>query len=162
MAMAMAAGGGCDAGNTIEREQLARSRTSWNAVKGGPQHHYRYSNADGSFSGARWETRIEVIDDRVTARAFMSTDPSGTVAQAWTEEGAAIGSHTGAAPALTIDQVYDRCAAEVLTKDPATNRIVLEFRDDGVLGVCLYVPKNCADDCAVGYRISTLEIFPAS
>jgi hypothetical protein len=62
-------------------------------------------------------------------------------------------------PPLTIDQVYDRCATEVLSKDPAENVIHLSTHPGGLLEVCSYREKTCADDCARGVRIDTLRFL---
>jgi hypothetical protein len=57
--------------------------------------------------------------------------------------------------------VYGACARDVLSKSPVDNWITLTFHDSGLLETCSYFPKNCADDCAVGVSISTLQFLPA-
>jgi hypothetical protein len=160
VAGALSAGVGCEGGpKSIEKDQLSRSRQSWEGIKARPTTHYRYTDRNSSFTGSTWDITTEVLNDQVTERSWVIKDRNGAVLDSWTETGAAIGSHTGVGPVLTIDGVYDGCESEVLSKDPATNLITLTFRDDGVLAVCTYFPKNCADDCAVGYHISTLELL---
>ncbi|MEO8214124.1 MAG: hypothetical protein ABI560_13070 [Myxococcales bacterium] len=58
-----------------------------------------------------------------------------------------------------MEQVYDDCEQRILSKDPAANFIDLTVRDDGLLAVCSYFPKNCADDCSVGYNITSVTFF---
>ena len=159
MAAALALGG-CEGGaNFIERDQLYRSHATWTTVKGNDGRSYRYTDRDSSFTGFSWETTIEVHGATVVSRAYTRKDMAGAVAETWTEDASALGSHAAGAPPLTIDEIYDRCASTVLAKDPAANLITLTFHDDGVLDTCTYFPKNCADDCAVGYRISSYQLL---
>ena len=78
----------------------------------------------------------------------------------WTEDTVSLGSHPEGTAVLTIDQIYKRCGSDVLSKDSEENWITLTFREeDGVLENCSYFPKTCADDCAVGFSIDSLEFF---
>ncbi len=51
--------------------------------------------------------------------------------------------------------------AGVLTRSSLKNDFYLEFRGDGVLRTCDYVPKSCVDDCSRGVNITGLEFLPA-
>lgn len=151
---------GCDpAPNPIERMQLVRSRESWVTIKGPANRHYRYVDRASSFSGVTWETTIEVQADQVLSRAFAMRDGNGIALDSWTETGIAVGTHDDGAPALTMEGVYDGCESTVLGKDPDQYLITLGFRPDGVLAVCVYAQKGCLDDCATGYRISSLDLL---
>lgn len=148
-----------DPPDSPEQSRLSQSRSSWAALKSANGSSYRYTARDASFSGYRWQTTVEVLQDRVLRRTFRSETETGAEDQAWVEEGSALGSHAGAAPPLTIEGVYEECAAEVLTKDPGANSITVTFHSNGLLETCTYFPKNCADDCAVGVRVSSFEFL---
>lgn len=49
---------------------------------------------------------------------------------------------------------------DVLSQDPTTNTIYLEFQDNGVLQSCSYVPKNVAYEGGAEV-ITDLEFLPA-
>jgi hypothetical protein len=154
-----AAAPGCGSGaNPIEQEQLDRSRGSWSTAKQSGSV-YRYVDTATSFTGNSSATTIEVNNDAVVRRTFSSEDSSGNVLESWTEEGATLGTHAQGKPPLTMEQVYDYCEDTVLSKSPADNLITLVLRADGLLSVCSYFPKNCADDCAVGYYLTSIEFF---
>jgi hypothetical protein len=112
-----------------------------------------------SFSGLASETSIEIMADRPTKRSRREQLNLGPWRDVWMEEGPTIGSHPGSADALTLEQLYDRCEADVLSKDPAKNHIIFGLHPDGVLAYCEYAPKNCADDCSSGVSVSKLEFL---
>jgi hypothetical protein len=145
--------------NEIEQEQLGRSRDTWTAVKGSPSRHYRYADRNSSLTGASWETLVEVQANVVIRRTYTARDIAGVVTTTWTEEAAAVGTHTEGAPPLTVEEVYTACSSNVLSRNPAVNRITLTFHPDGVMQTCVYEPKNCQDDCAIGYRLSMIELL---
>jgi hypothetical protein len=160
----VAAGGlGCDGNgpNTTERSQLAQSRQTWSALKGSNGPSYRYTNTTSSFTGWSTETTIEVATDVVVRRSFMIKDDKDAAVpdQGWIEEGATLSTHQAPVAAQTIEQVYDDCEQRILSKDPAANFITLTVHDDGLLAACSYFPKNCADDCAVGYDITSVTFL---
>jgi hypothetical protein len=146
-------------GQSPEQARLSESRNAWVALKSENGSSYRYTVKNSSFTGYRSETTVEVLGDRVSRRTFTSGTDTGTPDTSWLEEGAALGSHPEGAPPLTIEEVYDRCASEVLTQDSGQNVITLTFQSDGLLQDCSYFPRNCADDCAVGVRVTSLEFI---
>lgn len=137
-------------------KQLAASRSTWIASKSREGADYEYTSTWPSFTGYRSRTWIEVRGDKVVKRSYEASNRDGGVERSWTEEGAAIGSNPGAVPPLTIDVVYDRCASDVLSKNPNTNFIRLLFDTSGILQICTFRPINCADDCDEGHIISSL------
>ena len=151
----------CDAGHENEAEQarLRQSLEVWSDLKGSDQRQYRYTSVSVSWTGSRANTTIDVTADRVVSRAWELLDADGSEVDAWTEDTTSLGSHPEGAEPLTIDQIYDRCASDVLTQDSAENRITLTFMDTGVLKHCSYFPKTCADDCARGFDITSLELL---
>ncbi len=162
----VAAGGlGCDGNgpnpagpNTTERSQLAQSRQTWSALKGTNGPSYRYTNTTSSFTGWSTETTIEVASDVVVRRSYLMKDDKGAVVpdHGWVEDGATLSTHQAPVAAQTMEQVYDDCEQRILSKDPSANFITLTVHDDGLLAACGYFPKNCQDDCAVGYDITSV------
>ena len=146
-------------GPSPEQARLAESRESWAALKAESGSSYRYTAMDSSWTGYRWQTTVEVVQDHVARRSYTSETDTGVAATSWLEEQGALGSNPGGAPPLTIEELYDMCASEVLTQDPTENWITLTFQSDGLLQHCSYFPKNCADDCAVGVSMATLEFI---
>ena len=144
---------------SAEQARLEESRETWTALKAQNGSSYRYTAQGGSWTGYSWETTVEVLQNHVARRAYTSETDTGTVDAAWSEEGATLGSHGSGAPPLTMEGIYDKCASEVLTRDPGKNWITLTFQSDGVLESCSYFPHNCQDDCAVGVGVSSLEFI---
>jgi hypothetical protein len=62
----------------------------------------------------------------------------------WRERGREVGRHQGAAPPLTVDQLYDLCRDRVLS---ARHELVprLSFHVDGLLQHCGFLSDDCPD-----------------
>ena len=107
-------------------ERLAASRAVWEKAREAASGCYSYQVHE-IFLLSRQTTRVVVKNGKVVERSFeqfvLSQDERPlTPTQKWTETGAAIGTHgDGAAPARTVDELYDK-AAQILAA-PAT-----EFR----------------------------------
>lgn len=104
--------------------------------------------------------------EEVVERRYESSTPTAEgepIRAAWQETvPEELGRHAEGAPVQTIDELYAACATNVLTQNPARNAITLEFRSDGILHRCLYVPKTCADDCEMGVRIDSITFGGAA
>ena len=152
------------AGATPQQKQLAKSLEAWQTLKTQNGDHYRYETSFSSFFGFGSITTLTVQGEQVVVRAYeaYSYNDKGDkeVTETWTEVDAAVGSHEAGAEPHTIAELYAVCRNGVLTQNPSENELYLEFRDDGVLKTCGYVPKNCADDCFMGVRIDALEFLP--
>lgn len=142
-----------------EAERLAESLADWQVLKGRSGGDYQYDVRFASWVGFSATTTLEVRDDEVVLRRYEALDAEGMVTESWTEQGAELGSHEHGAPLRTIEELYAVCRNEVLTQDRDENTIYLEFRDDGVLEYCRYVPVDCADDCARGVSIDELRFL---
>ncbi len=84
----------------------------------------------------------------------FSSDPS--IRNTWVEEGADVGTHQEGHDVLLIEQLYEHCEKEVLTKNRASHFIFFELDSNGLLKTCIGVPKNCADDCRFGVEIEKI------
>lgn len=142
-----------------EAAQLAESLLDWQVLKETHGGAYAYDVVFASWIGYRATTTLEVRDDEVVKRTYEAYDPEGEMTERWTEEGADLGSHESGAPLRTVEALYAVCRDEVLARDRAENTIHLDFREDGVLKYCFYVPLGCADDCARGVSIDDLRFL---
>ena len=142
--------------NAQQKEELANSLEAWDAFRDAHGGDYRYTSVLATWTGHLETTTLDVTDNVVVARAWEDVDSEGTVAM-YSEDAASLGAHPRGAAPLTIDEIYDRCASEILTQDPSENSFYLAFADDGVLAHCSYVPKGCVDGCDPGYDITSLE-----
>ena len=147
-----------DASPAAREDLLAESLLVWQDLKAADDGTYQYTRSDSSFSGYRSTTTFVVEADVVVRRAFEGYDENGVLVDSFEEQGAEVGSNEGAAPAHTIDELYEICRDEVLTQDPDDNDFYLTFRDDGILELCVYVPTDCADDCDEGVEIDSLDM----
>jgi hypothetical protein len=147
-----------DASPPAREDLLAESLLVWQGLKAADDGTYQYTRSSSSFSGYRSTTTFVVEADVVVRRAFEGYDENGVLVDSFDEQGAEVGSNEGAEPVRTIDELYEICRDEVLTQDPDSNYFYLTFRDDGVLELCVYVPRDCADDCGDGVEISSLDM----
>ena len=150
--------------NPNEQVALETSLETWKNLKAQNGDHYRYKTSFGSFSGFGDTTTLTVQGETVVSRAYEAYRVNGNtgeknVTESWTEEGAEVGSHKAGAEPRTVDELYGVCRSDVLTQNPSANDFYLEFRDDGVLKTCDYVPKDCVDDCSRGVNITGLEFL---
>lgn len=149
------AGPAPDAGGV---ERLAESLAVWLAMKAADDGTYGYTRTSLSFTGFHSTTRFVVADDVVVRRTYEGYDENDQLVESFDEQGDEVGSNQGAAPVYTIDELYEVCRDGVLTQAPEANQILLELRADGILDHCLYVPNDCADDCAMGVDIESIDL----
>jgi hypothetical protein len=136
------------------------SQEAWVTAKAQHAASYRYESEISSFTGYGELTVITVDDDDVVRRRFASYEDLAFRAnrlEAWVEEANELGSHLSGGPVLTIDALYARCRADILTVDPDENEISFTVDQRGLLDTCTYVPKGCLDDCEEGVRISAID-----
>lgn len=144
---------------------MDRSLATWNALKAQHGDHYHYEVSAGSVFGPSYDTTLTVQEGEIVQRDLAITEVDGqgnvTTTKSWSEMGAALGSHDEGAELITIDARYSRCRDDVLSQNPATNTIYLEFQANGVLRYCSYAPKNVVDDGG-GEVITDLEFLTAA
>jgi hypothetical protein len=135
---------------------LHQSQETWKALKNANNGEYSYSRSFQSWTGFEYTTRFTVKNDIVVKREYeFSHEPS--IGGSWVEEGADVGTHKDGHDVLLIEQLYDTCAKEVLTKDRASHSIFFDLDTNGLLKTCIHVPKNCADDCSFGVDIEKIS-----
>jgi len=142
------------------------SIAKWNKAKKEHNHSYTYTVGFSSFSGYRTTTIITVKEGEVIKRAFYETYPTNLLnlpnqktadKPTFIEDKTNLNTHNEGNPAITIDQLYKDCSDKYLTADK--NKNVIHFKVDkiGILNVCGYTPKNCADDCFKGVSIGEIK-----
>ena len=159
--------------NEIEKKRLIESERSWSAKKLEYGGDYRYESRFQSWTGYRSETIQYVSNDIVYRRIYNAYHPGAPVPDGFPDlyraygpvysydEGySALGTNQSGASVSTVDQLYQSCEELLERRDPTRNRITLEFSDEGLLSVCTYTPKNCADDCSEGIRIQDVAFEP--
>jgi hypothetical protein len=159
--------GACgDSDDGRDQAALIKSRAAWTAARDAAQGDYIYEVLRTTFIGGVYTTRISIAHNLVTKRAYQAAlggaGMENPVATDWVETGVEVGTHLEGAPALTIDQLYNRCRDDVLAVNRSSNDITLLFRADGILDTCVYTPRGCQDDCATGVWVNTLEFLTES
>ena len=149
---------------TLEQKQLAKSLETWQQLKAQNGDDYRYEVSAASVFGPSYDTTLTVQADKVVQRdlAITEIDDEGntTVLESWSETGDALGTHGAGAELFTVDERYDRCKDDVLSQNPVTHDIYLEFQGNDVLRSCSYVPKGAAYDGGSPIIVG-LEFLPA-
>ena len=137
---------------------------TWRELKQRNGNSYTYQTSFGSWTGFGTTTRLTVIEGKVASRAYeeyqSQNDSSGTVRtilDSYTEDKNDLGTHQKGAPLHTIDDLYTSCVGEYLIVNSTENTVYFETLDNGILSLCGYVPKDCADDCFRGVRIDSFE-----
>ncbi|HEY0897037.1 MAG TPA: hypothetical protein VGE15_10845 [Sphingobacteriaceae bacterium] len=143
------------------------SYDTWIAFKSASKNSYTYMVTSGSWTGAGSETRISVREGRVTARHFIlrQSKDDGTsdaeILEEWYENEGQIQSHERGAAPITLDEVYRMARSEWLIKRSNTDTY-FEAGNEGMISVCGYSDRNCADDCFRGITIASVEKLPAT
>ena len=139
-----------------------QSRSAWLDLKELNGDSYKYTATETSWTGAGSHTTIEVRKGEVTGRSyegFEISDETGeiSVIESFGETGTDIGKDQRGFRPLTIDELYELCLSQYLVVDPEENRIFFETFENGIVSLCGYVPKNCADDCYQGFTLSDFK-----
>ncbi|MCR8668610.1 hypothetical protein NO995_13025 [Aestuariibaculum sp. M13] len=66
-------------------------------------------------------------------------------------------SFCNAAPALTIDELYNTCLKKYLSVNPSSNEINFSVDDKNILKDCYYTSNFCVDDCYFGIKLTHFE-----
>jgi hypothetical protein len=129
---------------------------------------YSYTLTRDSFAGTRTRTSFEFVDDVATKRMYVRAhrDFNGGMAanfiidESWVETGVEVGTHQDVEPPRTMEKLYDDCARDVLSQDPAKNTITFSADARGAIQACFFVPSGCADDCAMGHMVTGFACGP--
>ena len=97
-------------------------------------------------------TTITVVDGVVVSREYTGEEVGGSCPAGWLEQEDSLGSHTGSGLALplTLDEIYQRCADEVVDMpypwDEQPDHEVVAFDALGVLSRCGWYRWNSTHD----------------
>jgi hypothetical protein len=141
--------------------QLDEAATRWAKDKLGCST-YHYKRSSYSFTGSNSETSFEITADRPSRRTYVGhnvQDDGGVQTVQWDETGAAVGSHDDAYAAETVEQLFADCRTAI-AMNPTENDVRLMIGVHGVPIACIYIPKNCADDCVMGASIEDFGCGP--
>ena len=145
-----------------------KSYQAWRAFKESSDNTYTYKVTGSSWVGLSWETIMTVTEGSVTQREFRFTyieAGSGITIpeedREWVETGSELGSHDmgPAASVRTMDQIYKKAKEDWLQERKSTVTY-FETENDGLISLCGYATKGCADDCFRGIRIASIEALP--
>lgn len=141
--------------------QLTESRIKWNKLKDQHEDSYHYEVNTSSWTGFGTETSLTVENGVVTARQYEEyriNQETGEREQVdfYTESGSELGTHEKGAAVATIDELYTSCKP-YLRVNESENKIYFETDANGIMNLCGFVPRNCADDCFNGIRLTFLD-----
>ena len=146
----------CGPSNQDRLAELATSRAAWEAARDAHGNSYTYSQVMSSFLGFDAETTFVVEGGAVVERHFKSQ--LGADVTTWSEVGAEVGSHTDEGhPVALVDDLYDECKNDVLTRDEEENFMNLSFDDAGLLQTCTSFHRQCNDDCDRGPKLGFIS-----
>jgi hypothetical protein len=146
----------CGPSNQERLAELAASRTAWESARAAHGNSYTYSQVMSSFLGFDAETTFVVAGGVVVERHFKSQ--FGADVTTWSEVGAEVGSHSDEGhPVALVDDLYDECRDEVLTRDEEENFMNLSFDDANLLQTCTSFHRQCNDDCDRGPKLGFIS-----
>ena len=134
------------------------SLNTWNQLKNFNGNSYTYETTSGSWTGYGSTTKLEIENGIVISRTNQRYQINGSngekdIIDSYSETIENLGTHNYGAAPLTIDEIYNFCAEELLIVDKKNNTIYFETKENGLISLCGYVPDNCIDDCFTGISI---------
>ncbi|WP_228520483.1 hypothetical protein [Flavobacterium sp. CSZ] len=144
------------------KNDFQSSQATWFNFKESSKNSYKYVVVGGSvFATYSWQTTITVSNGKIISRNFKYIGNTANIPAEqleWTENESEINSHqnSGAAAALTLDEIYAKAKDEWLVKRKNVTNY-FEAKNDGLISQCGYVEKGCMDDCFVGITIKSIE-----
>ena len=120
-------------------EQLKESRAVWDGLKASHRNGYTYSVRNDQAPPFGSVTVIKVRDGKVVERRYQEwgRQPAGTPPRfGWVEHGEEVGSNADAAPAITIDALYQRALKLAKGKLGPGERLSMTFDPSGVMTSC--------------------------
>lgn len=131
----------------------------WNKRKKINGASYLYTVSSVSVFGFGSNTTLTVNNGIVISRAYEAynyNEGNKEITESWTENQNELGTHNDGAEAISLDKIYAICKSDILTVNEDENYITFLTENDGVVSTCSYFPKNCQDDCSMGFTISSI------
>jgi hypothetical protein len=153
----------CKKENIAQKSEYDASFKAWISFRNNAKNSYSYTTSFGSWVGFSVTIKTAVNNGKIVSRDYTriqyrndGTDKADTI-KTWHEDAATINTHPHDAPnALTIDDIYLKARTQWLKVDAAANQIIFEANNNGIISSCGYVPRNCADDCFNGVKITSI------
>lgn len=155
----------CEKSNFEYEGDFQNSSNAWLDFKESSNNSYKYVVLGGSvFTSYGWETTITVSNGTITQRHFRytsTTELPDTIPEEeveWTENEGEINNRefTGAAEALTLDEIYHKAQQEWLLKRNNI-KVYFETKNNGLISSRGYVEDGCMDDCFNGITIKSIQ-----
>jgi len=152
----------CESDTLEYHSEFTISHKAWEGFKETNNNSYRYTVTQGSWVGFSTKTTITVESGTITERSFLYTSTEGLSSEipedelSWTETNDEIGIHASGAVPLTLDRIYEKAQNDWLLDRPDATTY-FETMDNGIISVCGYVEKDCADDCFIGIHIESID-----
>jgi hypothetical protein len=134
------------------------SYQSWLDLK--HKHHANYSYERDTVSSTNFysSTKLTIKNGQVEYRDFFEWQAGNTPKLSWSESFSELNLHTQGASAKTLDQLYQQCKNQILTKPKAQHKITLSVDRFNILQQCSYTVNNCSTNCTKGIRIQGLSL----
>jgi hypothetical protein len=150
--------------NIDKQSEYDASYKAWISFRNNAKNAYSYTNSFGSWTGFGVIIKTSVRNGKIISRDYTriqyrndGTDKADTV-KTWHEDATTINTHPNdVLDALTVDDIYLKARTQWLKVDAAANQIIFETNNNGIISSCGYVPRNCADYCFNGVKITSLD-----
>lgn len=153
----------CKKSDISYESDFQKSYKAWLSFKESSGNSYSYKVPGGSIlSTSSWPTIITVSDGKVTKRHYKFTPGEGLATNIpedeleWTENENEINSHVNGAPALTLDEIYEKARNNWLKKR-SNAKSYFEAKNNGLISSCGYIEDGCQDDCFIGITITFIK-----
>lgn len=155
---------GCKKEEISYKSDFEKSQNEWEKFKTTSGNSYQYTVVSSSWVGLSFQTVITVNNGQVVQRKFTLMIPVDWTQEIpadqkeWTENENEINSHpqSGAADAVTLDEIYTRAKNDWLKKRSDVNTF-FETKHNGLISSCGYEINGCVDDCFVGINITSIS-----
>ncbi|MHA4894600.1 hypothetical protein ACXZ1K_07615 [Pedobacter sp. PWIIR3] len=149
----------CKKDGIEHKSDLKTSAKTFERFKASSNNSYIYVLTTSSWTGYSSESTVTIKNGAVLSRAYVLKNIDDkthllVVVEQWLEDKDHPNPKNWPA-ALTLDQIYEKAKTEWLVKQKNTD-YYLETKNDGMISTCGYVERNCADDCFVGVKISSI------
>ncbi|CAF1468696.1 unnamed protein product, partial [Didymodactylos carnosus] len=139
-------------------KEYNRSLAALKKFKRVSKNSYSYTTGFASWVGFRTNTTIIVKNGVVIERKYIFDHPRQNKFITWNENKSNLNSHqnSGAAEPITLDTIYKRCKDDLLVDNEEK---IYDFKTDknGLISICGYTDKRCADDCFRGITINIIK-----
>ena len=139
-------------------QKFNNSANTWNKLKKQNNDSYEFSINEAGELGQFSITKLVVKKGKVIERTFLKTENNNSgfakLKEIYKETGRSVGQNSKGHVPITLDQIYQDCAANRLTGNEKTQILSLRLDNNGIINTCGYSLKNCEENCFKGNSIS--------